>query len=149
MKIVNDILANTALWTAIFGWFSAQVIKFVLVLVTTKSLDFKRLIGSGGMPSSHSAIVSSLAVSVGLINGFSSVEFAMCSILAFVVMYDASGVRRAAGQHARILNDLIKGRNDFETSGKLLKELLGHSPVEVFAGALLGILIAVLVYYLK
>lgn len=149
MKIVNDILANTALWTAILGWFSAQVIKFVLVLVTTRSLDFKRLIGSGGMPSSHSAIVSSLAVSVGLINGFSSVEFAICTILAFVVMYDASGVRRAAGQHARILNDLIKGRNDFETSGKLLKELLGHSPVEVFAGALLGILIAVLVYYLK
>lgn len=149
MEIIKAILSNTALWTAILGWFSAQVIKFILVLVTTKSLDLGRLIGSGGMPSSHSSIVSSLAVSVGLINGFSSVEFAICTILAFVVMYDASGVRRAAGQHARILNELIKGNNDAQTNGKLLKELLGHSPVEVFAGAVLGILVAILVFYLK
>lgn len=149
MEIVKEITENTVLWTAILGWFAAQVIKFILVLITTRDLDFRRLIGSGGMPSSHSAIVSSLSVAVGLSRGFSSVEFAICTIIAFVVMYDASGVRRAAGQHARILNELIKGKNDLETSGKLLKELLGHSPVEVFAGAVLGIAVAVLVFYLK
>lgn len=149
MELVKEIMANTVLWTAILGWFSAQVIKFILVLVTTKDVDFRRLVGSGGMPSSHSSIVSSLAVAVGLSQGFSSVEFAICTIVAFVVMYDASGVRRAAGQHARILNELIRGKNDLETSGKLLKELLGHSPVEVFAGAILGIAVAVLMFYLK
>lgn len=149
MEIVKEIAANSVLWTAILGWFAAQVIKFIIVLITTKDFDFGRLIGSGGMPSSHSAIVSSLSVAVGLLKGFSSPEFAICAIISFVVMYDASGVRRAAGQHARILNKLIKGKNDLETSGKLLKELLGHSPLEVFAGAILGIAVAVAVFYLK
>lgn len=149
MEIVRDILGNSVLWTAILGWFAAQVIKFILVLVTTKSLDLRRLVGSGGMPSSHSSIVMALSVSVGLSEGFSSASFAICMIVSFVVMYDATGVRRAAGQHARILNELIKGKNDFETNGKLLKELLGHSPVEVFAGALLGIAVAIAVFYLK
>lgn len=149
MELFKEIGANSVLWTAILGWFAAQVIKFVLVLFTTKNVDFKRLIGSGGMPSSHSSIVSALAVSAGFERGFSSVEFAVCTVIAFVVMYDASGVRRAAGQHARILNGLIKGTENFESSGKLLKELLGHSPIEVFAGAALGVAIAVIAYYLK
>lgn len=149
MEIVRDILENSMLWTAILGWLAAQVIKFILVLITTKNFDFKRLVGSGGMPSSHSSIVMALSVSVGLSEGFSSAAFAICMIVSFVVMYDASGIRRAAGQHARILNELIKGKNDLETSGKLLKELLGHSPVEVFAGALLGIAVAIAVFYLK
>ncbi len=149
MKVVNEILANSVLWTSILAWFAAQVIKFILVLITTKNIDFRRLVGSGGMPSSHSSIVCALAVAVGLSEGFASSAFAICTIVAFVVMYDASGVRRAAGQHARILNDLISGRENFGSSGKLLKELLGHSPLEVFAGAVLGIAIAVIVYYLK
>lgn len=149
MGIVKEILANSVLWTAISAWLAAQIIKFILVFVTTKSVDLKRLVGSGGMPSSHSAIVSALAVSVGLTDGFASAEFAICTITAFVVMYDASGVRRAAGQHARILNGIIRGTENFESGGKLLKELLGHSPLEVFAGAVLGTLIAVLANYLK
>lgn len=149
MEIARDILENSILWTAILGWFAAQVIKFILVLITTRSLDFRRLVGSGGMPSSHSSIVMALSVSVGLNEGFSSAAFAICMIVSFVVMYDASGIRRAAGQHARILNELIKGKNDLETSGKLLKELLGHTPVEVFVGALLGIAVAIAVFYLK
>lgn len=149
MEFFKEIGSNFVMWTAILGWFAAQVIKFILVLAIDRHIDFKRLVGSGGMPSSHSAIVSALAVSVGLSQGFSSAEFAICTILAFVVMYDASGVRRAAGQHARILNELIKGKNDLETSGKLLKELLGHSPLEVFAGAILGILVAVIAYQIR
>lgn len=149
MEIIRELLENSVLWTAILAWFAAQVIKFILVLITTRSFDFGRLVGSGGMPSSHSSIVMALTVSVGLSEGFSTAEFAICMIVSFVVMYDASGVRRAAGQHARILNELIKGKNDLETSGKLLKELLGHSPVEVFAGALLGIAVAIAVFYLK
>lgn len=149
MKVVQEILANSVLWTAIFAWFTAQVIKFMLVLITTKTIDFRRLTGSGGMPSSHSAIVCSLAIAVGLQEGFASAGFAICTIIAFVVMYDASGVRRAAGQHAKILNDLIRGTSNISSGGKLLKELLGHSPLEVVAGAALGIAIAVIMYYLK
>ncbi len=149
MKVVQEILANSTLWTAIFAWFAAQVIKFMTVLITTKTIDFRRLTGSGGMPSSHSAIVCALAVAVGLRDGFDSAGFAICAIFAFVVMYDASGVRRAAGQHAKILNDLIRGTSNFSSGGKLLKELLGHSPLEVVAGAALGIAAAVVMYYLK
>lgn len=149
MEFFKELGANYVLWTAILGWLAAQIIKFIIVFATQKNLDFKRLIGSGGMPSSHSSIVSALAVAVGFSKGFSSVEFAMCAVLAFVVMYDACGVRRSAGQHAKILNRIIQRESESETEKETLKELLGHTPVEVFAGATLGILIAVAVHYIK
>lgn len=101
------------------------------------------------MPSSHAAFVVSLAVSVGLAEGFTSSLFAVSVVVALVVMYDAAGVRRAAGQQAKILNKLVEDweKNNFENTEKKLKELLGHTPVEVFAGAVLGALIAFLRHF--
>ena len=139
-----DFWKEGVLVTSILSWFTAQVLKVIFTLIEKKRLDFRRFVGSGGMPSSHSAFVTSLATAVGLQNGFSSTEFAISTVFALVVMYDAAGVRRAAGQQARILNKLVEQweKSDFSDTDKHLKELLGHTPKEVFAGALLGIAIA-------
>lgn len=143
---MSEFFSTSILVTTIIAWFTAQVLKLILVFIKDKKVDFRRLIGSGGMPSSHASFVVSLAASVGLVEGFPSTLFAMCVVMAFVVMYDAAGVRRAAGHQARILNKLVEDweKNNFENTEKKLKELLGHTPVEVFAGALLGICIALL-----
>ena len=106
----------------------------------------KVIMSSGGMPSSHSAFVSSLTTSVGLLEGFDSNLFAVCLVLSFIVMYDASGVRRAAGQQAAVINVIVKNLEDFGLKiDSQLKELLGHSPIEVISGAMLGIIIALVV----
>ncbi len=135
--------------TCILAWFIAQLLKVIHTIVKNKKIDFRRFIGSGGMPSSHSSFVTSLAASVGILEGFSGSSFAMAAVFALVVMYDAAGVRRAAGQQAKILNQIVKEweNSDFAHTDKRLKELLGHTPKEVFAGALLGILIAILRHY--
>ena len=133
---------NSILFTAFLGWFIAQLLKMIFVLMHDRKLDWTRMIGSGGMPSSHSAFVTSLAMSVGLKDGFYSTTFAIAVVFAMVVMYDAAGIRRAAGQQAQILNRLIEQWNNSETREKQLKELLGHTPVEVFAGAVLGVILA-------
>lgn len=132
--------------TCILAWFIAQFIKVILTLIKDKKIDFRRFVGSGGFPSSHASFVTSLATAVGLINGFDSTEFAITVVLALVVMYDAAGVRRAAGQQARILNKIVEAweHKDLTQTDKRLKELLGHTPKEVFAGAILGIVIAVI-----
>ena len=137
---------ESVLVTSILSWFLAQVLKVFSALRQKGKLDFRRFVGAGGMPSSHSSFVTSLAMAVGLKSGFQSTEFAICTVFALVVMYDAAGVRRAAGQQARILNKMIEEweNSDFSKSDKHLKELLGHTPKEVFAGALLGIIIAVI-----
>lgn len=143
---MSDFFRDSILVTSIIAWFVAQVLKVIGVLIKSKRMDFRRLIGSGGMPSSHSSFVVSLATAIGITEGFSSNLFAMSVVFALVVMYDAAGVRRAAGQQAKILNKLVEewGNNDFTQTEKKLKELLGHTPVEVFAGAVLGILIAII-----
>ena len=148
MEQIAGIFENDILLTALFGWLSAQVIKVILVFITNRKLDFRRLVGSGGMPSSHSSITMSLTMSVGFVHGFDSALFAIAMILTFVVMYDASGVRRSAGQQAAILNKLVDdwGNGKFANTDKKLKELLGHTPLEVIAGAILGILIAIIRY---
>ena len=140
---------ESVLVTCILAWFSAQLLKVIHTIVKNKKIDFRRFIGSGGMPSSHSSFVTSLATSVGLDKGFSGSEFAIAAVFALVVMYDAAGVRRAAGQQAKILNKIVEEweRADFAMTDKRLKELLGHTPKEVFAGAILGILIALLRHY--
>lgn len=132
--------------TALICWFIAQVIKVIAVLVTDRRFDFERFFGSGGMPSSHSAFVTGLSVAIGLTNGFASEIFAVSAVLALVVMYDAAGVRRAAGEHAKLLNEIIKelSSQNFKNVEIQLKELLGHTPLQVFAGAALGIVIAIL-----
>ena len=146
MEKIAQILNNDILWTAILGWLSAQVIKVILVFLTSRRLDFRRLTGSGGMPSSHSSITMSLTMSVGFVHGFDSAVFAIAMIMSFVVMYDASGVRRSAGQQAAILNKIVEDweNGKFKNTDKKLKELLGHTPLEVVAGAILGILIAII-----
>lgn len=141
-----EFLNNSILFTSILAWFIAQLLKVIFVLIKNRKIDFYRFIGSGGMPSSHSAFVVSLATAIGLTEGFTSSVFAISVVFAMVVMYDAAGVRRAAGQQARILNQMVDKweTDDDENREKRLKELLGHTPVEVFAGAVLGAAIAII-----
>ena len=145
---LKELWTNSVLWTAVIGWAAAQILKVILTLIVYRKLDFTRITGSGGMPSSHSSFVVSLTMAVGFTEGFCSVAFAICAVMAFVVMYDAAGVRRSAGQQAAILNKLVEtwGKEDYSLTEKKLKELLGHTPIEVIAGAILGIIIAIIGY---
>ncbi|MCL2775145.1 MAG: divergent PAP2 family protein [Oscillospiraceae bacterium] len=149
MFIIDDILNNYALICSLLGWFIASVAKIIIGFIREKRLDFRRIYGSGGMPSSHSATVSSLATAVAKTSGLRSTSFAIAFMLAFIVMYDASGVRRAAGEQARILNQLVNNLSEHRPVylKKNLKELIGHTPLEVVVGALLGVLITLLVPY--
>lgn len=144
MTYFKDFLSNSVVWTAVLGWVIAQALK--MVLSWDKKLDFKRFVGSGGMPSSHAAFVMSLTMAVGFEMGFSSSVFAVSGVMAFIVMYDAAGVRRSAGQQAAILNKIVDSikEADLPKTEKRLKELLGHTPIEVFGGAILGIIIAII-----
>lgn len=143
---ISDIIHNRVLVSAIVAWAIAQLLKVIIVALTSKRFDYTRFVGSGGMPSSHSALVIALTTKVGIVEGFKSTSFAMALCFALVVMYDAAGVRRAVGIQARILNNIM---NDISQKKPLeekkLKELLGHTPVEVFAGAMLGIAIGIIV----
>lgn len=143
MNIIYDILNNKMITLMVSIWIIIQIFKFVVDFIINKKVNFRRLVGSGGMPSSHSAVVTCLATTVGLIEGFSSSQFALAVGFALVVMYDAAGVRRAAGRQARILNQLISSNKKFNNNEKL-KELLGHTPVEVAVGAVVGVLWALL-----
>jgi len=142
------IFKNPCLMPALTGWAAAQTIKVILTLVLVKRMDVTRFVGAGGMPSAHSAFVMALAVSMGLNYGFDSAYFAMATALATVVMYDAAGVRRAAGKQAAKINRIIKHlrekSTDYQDMEKQLQELLGHTPIEVVAGALLGIMISII-----
>ena len=130
---------NRAVWVAILSWLIAQLIKLISTFITEKKVDFSRMYGSGGMPSSHTSLVMAMVVSVGKQAGFHSPVFAVGLILAFIVMYDAAGVRRATGKQAAIINVLMnQAKMPIEEQ---LKELLGHTPLQVMAGAGLGILI--------
>lgn len=143
MTFYRGIFQNKVLISCMVAWFIAQTLKILLSLYKDKKLDLTRFVGAGGMPSSHTAFVMSLATSVGKINGWDSPSFAISIVLAFIVMYDAAGVRRAAGKQAKILNIIINDLAQHKPLGEeKLKELLGHTPVEVLAGALLGIIIA-------
>lgn len=135
------ITGNRALNVTFLSWFIAQMLKLILTLFTKRKLDIGRLLGSGGMPSSHAAAVCGLASSVGKTMGTHSIIFAISVILAIVVMYDAFNVRRAAGDQAKILNYMIKNwdKTTPEMFGRELKELLGHTPLQVVCGAILGI----------
>lgn len=143
MHIINAIIHNKTITVPIFAWFIAQLLKVINVLLTSKKIDFTRFIGSGGMPSSHSAFIVSLTTAVGKIRGVDSAEFGIAIAVSLIVMYDAAGVRRAAGKQAKVLNQLVHSHNDKINFDEKLKELLGHSPFEVVMGALLGILIGI------
>ena len=125
-----------------------QFIKFFVEAIITKKFNIDRLInGAGGMPSSHSSFVTSLTTIIGLTKGFDSIYFAICLIFSLVVMYDAMGVRYETGKQAEILNVLVKGNKTFKEKTILLKEKVGHMPIEVFCGCILGILVASVFYY--
>lgn len=122
-------------------WFGIQLFKVIYDLVTTKKFNFKRILGAGGMPSSHSAVVTSLATLIGRYQGVTTPIFAMSVVFAFIVMYDAAGIRRAAGKQARLLNKIVEtpGLSGVEVSEKLV-EVLGHTPKQVLVGAIIGII---------
>jgi len=127
---------------SLLTWLIAQVLKTALFAITKKRLNLRRLVESGGMPSSHSALVVSLTTGVGINEGIRSSVFAVALVLSLIVMYDAAGVRHAAGKQARILNQIVVDiYENRELHPERLKELLGHTPIEVFAGALLGVLV--------
>lgn len=145
----NDIMAfiqNKYIYVPFLLWFGIQTFKVIYDLVTTHKFNFKRILGAGGMPSSHSAVVVSLATLIGKNEGLDSPIFALSLVLAFVVMYDAAGVRRAAGKQAKLLNKLIEtpGLTTGEVSEKLV-EVLGHTPLQVIVGALIGLVAGLII----
>lgn len=142
-NLPNFHLGNLILILSGISWAVAQILKVVVVLLTKKKLDWRCVMASGGMPSSHSAFVCACAASTGMLYGFSSALFAIAAVIAIVVMYDAANVRKAAGEQAKILNYMMEHWKEMkpELFGKELKELLGHSPLQVIMGALLGIAI--------
>jgi acid phosphatase family membrane protein YuiD len=142
-----SIWQNIHIWSAVFGWLVAQVIKMMTTLIKTKKLDWSYLMSTGGMPSAHSAFACALATSTGLAMGFNSAVFAVAFAFACIVMFDAQSVRRAAGKQASILNQIIEELfKEHHLSEHKLAELLGHSRPEVGAGLLTGVLIALLVH---
>lgn len=142
-NVVHFLTGNLILNLAILGWASAQIIKFFVILFTERKPNWPMLLSSGGMPSSHSSTVTAMATSVGLLYGFDSPLFAIATVQAIIVMYDASHVRRAAGDQAKRVNFILDNWPDLkpEEFDKNLKELLGHTPLQVLMGALLGIFI--------
>ena len=140
MDTFLKLFQNYILWTALLCWTVAQALKVLFYVIKNRRFSFERVIGAGGMPSSHSATVCGLTTAVARNCGLDSPLFAIAVILACVVMYDATGVRRAAGEQAKVLNRLMEDQH--ADPQKALKEFLGHTPLEVFAGAALGILIA-------
>ncbi len=140
MDYLHQFFSNRLIGVSALAWLIAQLIKIIIDLVKNRTIDIRLITSSGGMPSSHSSFVTSLATSVGLTNGFDSVDFAITFVLCMVVMYDAAGVRRAAGKQAAVINDIAAIMENYGfRMDENLKELLGHTPVEVTAGAILGI----------
>jgi len=145
---VNNILGfiqNKYIYIPFFLWFAIQTFKVIYDLVTTKKFNFKRIMGAGGMPSSHSAIVTGLATLIGKYEGVDTPIFALALIVAFVVMYDACGVRRAAGKQAALLNKIVEtpGLSGVQVSERLV-EVLGHTPTQVVVGALIGVIVGLI-----
>lgn len=150
MNWFQELLSNGFLLVALSSWFWAQLIKTILHAIVTKRVDLTRLVGDGGMPSGHSATVSSLAVSAAMVYGLGSFEFAIALVFAIVVCKDAMGVRLETGKQAAIINDIVEAFNVLTSEEKLpdakLKEFVGHTPLQVIAGILLGIVNAALLY---
>lgn len=148
MNFLYDLIHNPIFVAAILGWFVAQVLKTIIHMILNRKFVAERMVGSGGMPSSHSATVCGLATSVGIQCGASGYEFALSVILAIIVMHDAMGVRRETGIQAKVLNEMmemfVKMGNSMTVEDKL-KEFVGHTPLQVLMGAILGIVIGVIV----
>ncbi len=143
---VDFLTGNLILNLAILAWALAQLIKFLITLITQRKLDWRHILSSGGMPSSHSAFVCACAAAMGYMYGWTSPNFTLAAVLAIVVMYDAANVRKAAGEQAKILNYIMDHWTEMRPAlfGKELKEFLGHTPFQVLMGCLLGIAVGLL-----
>ena len=149
MQWFFDLVTNPFLLTSLSGWGVAQILKVIINAVVYKKFDISRLFGDGGMPSGHSATVSSLACITGLVYGLGSFEFAFTTILAIIVCHDAMGVRLETGKQSMLLNEIIESMDIMfskELAEVKLKEMVGHTPFQVLAGIALGILDAIAVY---
>lgn len=138
---MEEIAKFKYLYTPLLLWAGIQTFKVIWDLVTTKQFNFKRIMGAGGMPSSHSAVVTSVAALIGKYEGITTPLFALSVVFAFVVMYDAAGIRRAAGKQAKLLNKIVNtpGLTNIQVQEKLV-EVLGHTPTQVLVGALIGVI---------
>lgn len=145
-QVIYGILTHKIFISVFASWLFAQTLKVIIMVFSKKTFDFKLFVGTGGMPSSHTATVMAASTSVGLYSGFDSAVFMVCLCFSIVVISDALGVRRAAGRQAAVLNQILDeiGHNNFKTVR--LRELLGHTPIEAFAGILIGIIIPVMVF---
>ena len=144
MHSIHEVIYNHALIAAVIGWFCAQALKIPIFYLVEHKWDLRRFFGAGGMPSSHTAMVVSSGIMVGVLGGFNSPVFAVATVLAFIVMYDATGVRRETGRQATVINRILQ---DVLVDGKpisdeQLKELVGHKPIEVAGGAAVGLAVA-------
>ena len=140
---LRELAYNHILWTTFSAWFIAQFLKGIFYFIKEKRINFRRFVGAGGMPSSHSALVASLATAIGLAQGWDSPIAALAIVFALITMYDAAGVRLAASRQAVTLNKIVDELfEEGEFHQERLKEFLGHTPVEVIAGATLGIVMA-------
>ena len=150
MQTIQDLFSNRVLLSGLIGWGAAQVLKTIIYALMHHTVDLTRIFGDGGMPSGHSATVSSLATAAALVYGLGSFEFAMAFIFAIVVCKDAMGVRLETGRQAVIINDIVEAFNSL-ASEKLpeakLKEFVGHTPLQVIAGILLGVANTFIMYY--
>ena len=143
MDFVEGLYSNEFFRVAFVSWFIAQFMKVLLTLFFEKRLDIGRIWGSGGFPSSHTSSVVSVSTAIGLTQGWDTAMYALSLVFSLVVMYDASGVRRAVGKQAAILNNMIHDLSEHKhIEQEQLKELIGHTPFEVIGGALLGVLVA-------
>ncbi len=152
MRYLFEIFHNPILMSAVSAWFVAQIMKAILHTVLTRNFNAERLIGTGGMPSSHSATVTGLATAVFIKSGPGSVDFALAASLAIIVMYDALGIRRQAGKHAQVLNEMMDTMEKMEqvdwsklSPDDRLKEFLGHTPLQVIVGIIIGIFLGCLI----
>jgi acid phosphatase family membrane protein YuiD len=148
MQFINELFSNTILLASFWGWLVAQLLKTILYVIVNKNFNPERLMGDGGMPSSHSATVMALVTSTLMQYGAGTFEFAISGVLALIVMHDAMGVRRQAGKQAVVINNMMdwfkKMDQDIPVEQKL-KEFVGHTPLQVLFGALLGILVGFVV----
>ena len=151
MTWLVDLIHNPFFITSVSSWAIAQVLKVIINFIVTKELSWERLFGDGGMPSGHSATVSSLAMFSALVYGTGSFQFAVCGILAIIVCHDAMGVRHETGKQAVLINELVEAVGKLKLGHKLsqieLKEFVGHTPLQVIAGIILGVLVAVFMYF--
>jgi len=145
VSVLLEILNNRFIQAGFLAWAIAQALKVVLTLIISRKLDTTRMWGSGGMPSSHSSTTCALMMMIGFSEGFGSPLFALAFAFSAIVMYDAAGVRRSTGKNAAVLNRLIDDLyKDGSFKAEHLTELVGHTPIQVMAGALLGILVGTL-----